>query len=231
MARLRCPRLLRVPGVYFPGNDSRFLAEALEADDVEGADVLDLCTGSGFLAITAARMNAKSVTAVDISLRAVASARVNAALNRVRVQVRRGHLFDALPDGARFDVIVTNPPWLPTASHILPPRGSARAWDAGRNGRALLDLICAQASSWLRPGGVLLTVQGTVCGTVETEELLAAGGLAASVLARRVIPITKLLRERASTVAGLEPWGPEDGTYEMVVVRGRAALAQQATPS
>lgn len=221
MARVNGIRLLYLPSVYFPGNDSRLLADALAAERLKGADVLDLCTGSGFLAITAAEMEPRTVTAVDISRRAVASAKVNVALNRARVGVRRGQLFDALPDGARFDVIVANPPWVPAAADDLPDGGIARAWDAGRTGRTLLDRICAQAPSRLRPGGVLLVVHGAVCGTEDTDTMLTAQGLAVRVAARRVLPLTELLRERATTLAGLGSWGPEEGTYELVVMRGQ----------
>ena len=221
MARLNGIRLLYLPSVYFPGNDSRLLADALAAESLKGADVLDLCTGSGFLAITAAKMAARTVTAVDISRRAVASAKVNVGLNRARVEVRHGHLFDALPHGARFDVIVTNPPWVPAAADDLPTGGIERAWDAGRTGRTLLDRICAQAPTRLRPGGVLLVVHGAVCGTGDTDRLLTAQGLAVTVATRRVLPMTELLRDRARTLAGLGSWGPEEGTYELVVMRGQ----------
>jgi release factor glutamine methyltransferase len=212
-------RLRYVRGVYSPGNDSRLLAEVMASEDLVSSDVLDLCTGSGFLAITAAKLGARSVTAVDISRRAVAAARMNAALNRVRVQVRRGHLFYDLPDEARFDVIVTNPPWLPAASDALPPGGLKRAWDAGRSGRVLLDRICRESASLLRPGGLLLTVHGSICGTAETEALLVAQGLKVSIPARKVLPMTELIRERAAALVGLGAWGPENGTYELVVVR------------
>ena len=63
-----------------------------------------------------------------------------------------------------------------------------------------------------------------MCGTGETEGLLTAEGLAVSVAARTVIPMTKLLQERASTLAGVGPWGPGQGSYEMVVVRGKARV-------
>jgi release factor glutamine methyltransferase len=221
VARLNGIRLLYLPSVYFPGNDSRLLADALAGESLKGADVLDLCTGSGFLAITAAKMEARTVTAVDISRRAVASAKMNVGLNRARVEVRHGHLFDGLPEGARFDVIVTNPPWVPAVADDLPSSGIARAWDAGRTGRILLDRICAQAPSRLRPGGVLLVVHGAVCGTRDTDRMLTAQGLAVEVAARRVLPITELLRERARTLAGLGSWGPEERTYELVVMRGQ----------
>lgn len=211
--------MLEVPGVYSPANDSLLLADALCAERVRSAAVLDLCTGSGFLAMSAARLEAGSVTAVDVSRRAVASARVNISLNRLRVQVRRSDLFHALPSGMRFDVIVSNPPWLPALRTGLPSSGDSRAWDAGLDGRVLLDSICRQVAARLRPGGVLLTVHGAVCGADRTMELLAAEGLAVSVLVRRVMPMTKLLQERATAVTAPLPWGPAKGTYELVVVR------------
>jgi release factor glutamine methyltransferase len=213
-------RVIEVPGVYSPANDSLLLAEALAAERVKGAAVLDLCTGSGFLAMTAKRLGAGSVMAVDISRRAVASSKLNMALNGMRVRVRCGDLFTALPERTRYDIIVTNPPWLPTGGDRLPSRGDSRAWDAGLDGRVLLDSICAGAFDRLRPGGVLLTVHGAVCGTEGTAKLLASEGLAVTVPMRRVMPMTPLLRERARTMVGIGPWGPTEGTCEMVIVRG-----------
>jgi release factor glutamine methyltransferase len=213
-------RLIEVPGVYSAANDSLLLAEALAAERVKGAAVLDLCTGSGFLAMTARRLGAGSVTAIDISRRAVASSRLNMALNGMRLRVRCGDLFTALPDNTRYDIIVTNPPWLPAAGDRLPSGGHSRAWDAGLDGRVLLDSICRHAFARLRPGGALLTVHGAVCGTERTVELLASEGLAVTVPIRRVIPMTPLLQERARTLVGVGPWGPVEGTCEMVVVRG-----------
>src|SRR5436189_72295 len=76
-----------------------------------GARVLDVCTGSGVLAITAARRGAHA-TAVDISRRAVLCAALNARLNGVSVRAVRGDLLAAVGD-ERFDAIVSNPPYLP----------------------------------------------------------------------------------------------------------------------
>lgn len=202
------------------------LAEALR-DHVPGpgAAVLDVCTGSGMLAVQAALLGAW-VTAVDVMRRALLSARVTARLNGVRVQTRRGSLFSGL-DGERFDTIVSNPPYVPAASEALPARGPQRAWDAGRDGRALLDPLCRQVADHLRPGGTVLLVHSSVCGEQRTLEELAAAGLDADVVVRRRGPLGPLLRERASELwaaGALEPGSLEE---EIVVVRGRrpAALA------
>lgn len=81
-----------LPGVYTPQADTRLLGRALRAEEaLAGADVLEIGTGSGALAVLAARMGAR-VAATDVSWRAVMSARANAVLQRQRVRVRRGDL-------------------------------------------------------------------------------------------------------------------------------------------
>src|SRR3712207_1081887 len=130
---------MTLPGVFKPISDSEFLADVLREQTLPPrASVLDLCTGSGILALTAALRGARSVTAIDVSRRAVLTARLNARLNGVRVRALRGDLFNPVA-GQRFDAIVSNPPYVPAATDELPDRGPERAWDAGRDGRALLD--------------------------------------------------------------------------------------------
>src|SRR5688572_17749631 len=100
-------RIITLPGVFQPRSDSWMLAEALRGWMPAGARVLDLCTGSGVLALTAAQHGAEAVTAVDVSRRAVLTVRCNAVLNGVRVRAVRGDLFDAVGD-ERFDLIASN---------------------------------------------------------------------------------------------------------------------------
>src|ERR671933_1581281 len=113
-------RLMTLPGVFRPRPDTWMLAAHLRAQLRPGATVLDLCTGSGALAVTAARAGAGAVTAVDVSRRSVLTVRLNARLNGVRVRALGGDLF-APVRGERFDVIVSNPPYLPSADGALPP--------------------------------------------------------------------------------------------------------------
>ena len=207
-------RLVTLPGVFRPISDTWLLADALDGEGLRaGARVLDLCSGSGALAIRAARHG--EVTAADVSHRAVATIRLNAVLNGVRVRAVRGDLLTAVP-GERFDAIVSNPPYVPAPTDDLPAHGPARAWDAGRDGRSLLDRICRRAPEHLAPGGVLLVVHSSLLGYARTAELLAAGGLDVDLAAQERGPLGPLMRVRRDN--GLIPPVAEE---EVLVVRGR----------
>ena len=189
-------------------------------DLAPGARVLDLCSGSGALAVRAALRGEREVTAVDVSRRAVATIRLNAALNGVRVRARRGDLLAAVR-GERFDAIVSNPPYVPAPSRELPARGLARAWDAGRDGRALLDRICAQAPDHLRAGGVLLVVHSSLLGYDRTAELLAERGLDVDLAAQERGPLGPLMNGRRAHLEAQGVLDPGEDEEDVLVVRGR----------
>jgi release factor glutamine methyltransferase len=145
------------------------------------------------------------VTTVDVSWRAVLNARINAALNGVRVDARRGDLLEAVA-GESFGLILANPPYVPGPPP--PKRGAARATDADGDGRAVLDRICAQAPAPLNPGGGLLIVQSEVGGTETTLAALERSGLTADVVARQRGPLEPLLQSRRDAMEArgqLEP--------------------------
>ena len=135
--------------------------------------VLDLCTGSGCLAILAARaFPAAEVDAVDISPAALAVARKNVAHHRVgrRVHLRRSDLFAALGT-ARYDLILANPPYVSApAMEALPAeyRHEPRvALAGGADGLAFVARILAAASRRLEPDGLLICEVGDARRAVE----------------------------------------------------------------
>ena len=128
--------------------------------------VLDLCAGSGCLAVLAAQaFRAAQVDAIDLSPAALAVARKNVARHRLgrRVHVRRSDLFQALR-GARYDLILSNPPYVrANAMAGLPAeyRHEPRmALAGGADGLDLVARILAQAPDHLEPGGVLVCEVG-----------------------------------------------------------------------
>ena len=213
-----------LPGVYRPRSDTKILARCLRDGSSQDRHVLDLCTGSGALGVAAALGGARSVTAVDLSRSAVLTARLNARLNDVEMRVLRSDLFDALGD-RRFDLIVSNPPYLPSPDAELPRRGVRRAWEAGPDGRALIDRILAEAPRHLLPGGSLLMVHSSVCDTERTVGGLAGRGLKAEVVERHRGPLGPLLAARASELMRLGLLEEGLREEEMVVVRGRLPAA------
>jgi release factor glutamine methyltransferase len=218
-------RLVLPPGVFRPISDTWLLADALDREPLPPrARVLDLCSGSGALAIRAARSRDREVWAVDVSRRAVLTIRLNAALNGVHVQARRGDLLAAVAR-ERFDAIVSNPPYVPAPTDELPERGLARAWDAGRDGRAVLDRICADAPGHLRPGGIVLLVHSSLLGFEPTADALRAGGLTVDVAARQRGPLGPLMNGRRAHLEAAGMLAPGATEEEVLVIRGRKAAS------
>lgn len=190
-------RLRALPGVWRPHNDARLMARLVAGRGwAVGADVLDVFTGSGVLAVCCGLAGARSVTAVDVSRRALLTAKLNARRNGVRVRTFRGNLFAPVAKD-RFDLIVANPPYYPSPA-ALPPSGIARAWAGGQDGRALIDAFCGQGPSFLRPGGLLLVVHGSFNGAGATRDRLEAGGLETEIVLRHRGPLGLVGRAQLS---------------------------------
>jgi release factor glutamine methyltransferase len=164
-------RMKTRPGVFIPRPETEMLAEA-GADflvqrpaEKEALTALDLCTGSGCIAVTlAVKCPGVHVTAVDRSGRALKAAKENARLNGVekRVQVKRGDLFEGLD--RRYDLITSNPPYIPDADvpglqkEVLKEPGAALK--GGADGLDFYQRLAAGAAGHLKPGGMLLMETG-----------------------------------------------------------------------
>ena len=218
----RLPRIVAPPGVFHPRSDTWLLAALLgDQTRLAGSSVLDVCTGSGAIAVAAAMGGAAQVTAVDVSRRAVMTARLNARLNGVRLRALRGDLF-APVEGLRFDTIVSNPPYLPAEDDELPTRGESRAWDAGRDGRALIDRVADEAPPHLNPEGRLLLIQSSVTGVPATiARLEGAGFVDVDVIARRRGPLGPLLTARVQELERRGLLQPGEREEELVAICAR----------
>ena len=108
---------------------SAFFAEFILGLDLRGKRVADVGTGSGILAIAAAKAGASEVVAIDINPYAVAATNVNAKKNGVAGTVKAiiGHLLSPVPAGARFDLILTNPPFFEGQPRDVADRANRRA--------------------------------------------------------------------------------------------------------
>src|SRR5690606_20608367 len=107
-------------------------------------------------------------------------------------------------------------------------RGRARAWEAGPDGRYLLDRICAEAPRHLTPGGTLLMVHSALNGVASTLVSLREAGMRARVVARRREPLGPVMRARGRL-------RPGQAHEDLVVVRadrvGDAAGAVDRRPA
>ncbi|MBL8949839.1 MAG: peptide chain release factor N(5)-glutamine methyltransferase [Myxococcaceae bacterium] len=167
--------------VLIPRPETELLVEAV-VKRLKPARVLDLCTGSGCIAVTiACELPEASVWAVDLSGGTCAVARFNAdALGAgARVTVLEGDLFGAVPTGAKFDVIVSNPPYVKTGELKTLQREVQRepklALDGGADGLDVVRRIAAEAQGWLKAGGSLALEIGDGQGDSVRDILMRAG--------------------------------------------------------
>jgi release factor glutamine methyltransferase len=172
------------PSVLVPRPDTETVIEtalALRVDRQAPCTVLDLCTGSGIIAIALAReLPTARVVATEISPEAAAVARRNAERHGVadRVDVRVGDLYAPVA-GERFDLIASNPPYIATAviATLAPEvrREPAVALDGGADGLAFYDRICSGAREHLAPGGALVVEHGFDQADAVRERFARAG--------------------------------------------------------
>ncbi|NKY88394.1 methyltransferase [Nocardia veterana] len=211
-------RLFRAPGVYAPRADTGLLIRALSAAAIpHGAKVVDVCTGTGAVAIEAGRAGAAAVTAVDISRRALASAWLNSRLQGVPLELLHGD-FGRVLRRRTFDAVLANPPYVPGPATTT-PRGRARAWEAGPHGRALLDPLCRLMPELLRAKGMALIVHSSLCDPELTVRQLRDGGLKAAVVVRETCEFGPVLNRRAEWLEAQRLIEPGTRQEELVVIR------------
>lgn len=143
--------------VYNPSDDSELLLRVVEVSP--GERFLEMGTGSGLVAIHAAKAGAQ-VTAADSNPHAIECARRNAARNGVRIELVLSDLFENVH--GLFDVIAFNPPYLPGS-----PRSTSwieRAWSGGEEGNELILRFLQSAWRHLLPGGRIYLILSSLGG-------------------------------------------------------------------
>jgi release factor glutamine methyltransferase len=149
------------PRVLVPRPETELLVEAALAALPDGGRALDLCTGSGCVAVSLAlgRPGAR-VVATDLSDDALALARENAAALGAVVDFATGDLWSAVHGEERFHVVAANPPYVPTKELAALSREVRRepcmALDGGEDGLAVLRRVVEGAPAWLEQGGTLV---------------------------------------------------------------------------
>ena len=167
--------------VLVPRPETELLAERawtfLNSLKIPASSALDLGTGSGCLAITlAVKVAGSKIQATDISSEALAMAAANATRNQAEVTFRQGDLFGAVPATERFHLIVSNPPYIPSARlATLDPEvrdhEPSLALDGGADGMDFYRRIAAEAGAFLEEDGRLM-LELDDDGSEATREIL-----------------------------------------------------------
>jgi len=170
--------------VLIPRQDTETLVEQI-LKDYKGRNprVLDLCTGSGCIAISLAKLGGfESVVAADISDEALKVAKRNgeAILGKEKITFLLSDLFDALGSDETFDVIVSNPPYIPTEviSQLQPEVRDHEpflALDGKEDGLYFYRELAAEGRNFLNPGGALYLEIGYDQKDAVSALLLEAG--------------------------------------------------------
>lgn len=172
------PDLVINPGVYPPSDDTELMLGTMTVHP--GETVLDMGTGSGILAISAA-LHGGIVTAVDISDSALEWARRNAERNNVEIHTIKSCLFERVK--GTFDVILFNPPYLPSEEWSMTGKGD-RQWDGGGDGTATIRSFIARLGDHLGDRCYLLFSSLSGQGVESIVEIIS-GRFSYSELARK----------------------------------------------
>ena len=175
--------------VLTPRQDTETLVELVLRERPDPSQsVLDLCTGSGCIALSLARLGGyRRVWASDLSEEALKVAEENAkgllkdpAESKADFRLLKSDLFEGIPKEERFDILTSNPPYIPTeVIEGLEPEvrdhEPRMALDGDEDGLKFYRILAAEAGGFLNPGGVIYLEIGWDQGA-KVEELLRQAG-------------------------------------------------------
>lgn len=170
------------PGVLIPRQDTESLVEWVLEQDKAGGRLLDMCTGSGCIGLSLAKLGGFAVTLSDLSETAITvSAKNREALHLTEnVQICRGDLFGSLPEGVCFDVIVSNPPYIESwviegLQEEVRDYEPRMALDGMEDGLYFYRRLAQEAPDYLAQGGRIYLEIGYDQGVAVPELLREAG--------------------------------------------------------
>jgi release factor glutamine methyltransferase len=171
--------------VYQPAEDSRLLASAAVEHVESGDRVIDVGTGSGFVAATIATETGATVIGTDLNPDACRQARERG------VEAIRADLLDPFASSS-VDVVVSNPPYLPTDPDEAWSDWMEVALSGGESGLAVIEPLLADVGRVLRPGGAVLMLVSSLTGVEDVVGLAADAGFSAAVVAEESFPFETL---------------------------------------
>ena len=179
------------PEVYEPAEDTFLMAEILDVK--KGETVLDVGTGCGILGILTAE-KAQSVAAIDLNLFALKCTMFNADLNNVanKIDPVLGDLFAGYKGEKQFDLIIFNPPYLPTNQKTESGKLLEKAWNGGINGREVINRFLTLIPERVEKKGKVIILQSSLSNPDETIKMFRKMGFAAEVIAEKKIFFEKL---------------------------------------
>jgi release factor glutamine methyltransferase len=175
--------------VYQPAEDSRLLAEAAVAQIAPDDVVLEVGTGSGYVAATIDQEVGARVVGCDLNPHACEQAREHG------VEAVRMNLTDGFRDGA-FDVVVFNPPYLPTDPDEAGDDWMEVALSGGEDGREVIDPFLESVGRVLAPDGYVLLLVSTLTNLEAVRETAAGVGFSAKTVREESYPFERLTVER-----------------------------------
>lgn len=156
--------------IYEPAEDSHLLAEAAHERVGPGDRVLDVGTGSGYVAAAVAETGAE-VVGSDLNPHACRRARER------HIEIVRADLVTPFREDT-FDAVLFNPPYLPTPPEHEWDDPMEYALSGGESGRAVIEPFLTTVGRVLRPGGLILLVVSSLTGIEEVTAFAADQGLA-----------------------------------------------------
>lgn len=186
--------------VLIPRPETEELVEHALKDINENSEVLDLCTGSGAIAIAVKKLTNAKVTAVDISDKAIELAKLNADKNNAEIEFILSDMFDGVGD-RKFDVIISNPPYIKsediqTLDTEVKSFEPILALDGGNDGLDYYRKIFQNASKHLKNCGVLYLE----CGINQAQEIADMFGGYETEIIKDINGIDRIIKIKNTTL-------------------------------